>query len=83
MYDLYAKNKDDSGLMSIVKIFNYNSGIQYCLDKTAKVTFKKASLVKSKSIIQDINTEITELEHNKTYKYLGINELKGINHTIN
>ena len=26
--------------------------------------------------------EITELEHNKTYKYFGINEMNGINHAI-
>ena len=27
--------------------------------------------------------KITELKHNKTNKYLGINETNGINHTIN
>ena len=27
--------------------------------------------------------EITELEHNKTYKYLGINEPNSITHFIN
>ena len=39
--------------------------------------------MKSKSLPLDINTEITEWESNKTYKYLGINEVNGINHTIN
>ena len=30
---------------------------------------KKGSLVKFKNITEDINTEITGLEENKTYKY--------------
>ena len=38
------------------------------------VTFKKCLQVKSKKDINlVINTEITDLEHNKIYKYLGIN----------
>ena len=47
------------------------------------VTFKKGSLVKSNSITLDLNTEVTELEHNKTCKHIGINEANGINHTMN
>ena len=30
-----------------------------------------------------MNTEITELKHNKANKYLGITEANSINHTIN
>ena len=30
-----------------------------------------------------IYMEITELEHDKTNKYLGMNEANGINHTMN
>ena len=56
--------------------------MQFGLDKYAKVTFKKASLGKSKNIILDINTEITGLEHNKACKYFGINEAIGINDTV-
>ena len=32
-------------------------------------------------ITLDINTEITKLEHNKTYKYSGINKANSINQT--
>ena len=53
------------------------------LYKCAKATFKKCSLVKSKNITLDINTEIRELEINETYKYLGINETNYINYTTN
>ena len=50
--------------------------------KCAKVSFKKISLEKFKNVTLDINTEIAVLEHDKTYKYLGINEYIVINHTI-
>ena len=61
------------------KIFSDDIGIQFIMEKYVKVIFKKGVQVKSLKITQDINTEITELAHNKTYKYLGINEPKGIN----
>ena len=48
-----------------------------------KITFRKGSQVKFKNIIQDINMEITELEYNKTFWYLRINKVSGINHMIN
>ena len=46
-------------------------------------TFREGSLVKSKNIAVNINTEITVLEHNKTNRYLGVNEANGINYIIN
>ena len=52
------------------------------LEKSAKVTFKKGSLAKTKIFTPDINTEITKLEYNKTYEYFGIDEANGINHMI-
>ena len=57
--------------------------MQFGKDKHMKITFKKGMLVTSKNISLYIITEITELELNKTYKYLGINEANGINYTIN
>ena len=57
--------------------------MQFGLNECEKVTFVKCTLVKSKNIILNINMEITELKHNKTIKYLGINEGNGINHIIN
>ena len=47
--------------------------MQFDLGKWAKVIFKKNSQVTSKNITIEINTEITDLEHFKTNKYLGIN----------
>ena len=62
--------------------------IQFALEKSEKVTFKKVTFkkglpLKSKNMTLDINTEMTDSEHNTIYKYLRINEANGINHTIN
>ena len=53
--------------------------MQFSREKCGKVTFKKGSLVQTKNITLEINTEISEVEHNK---YLGINQANGINQTI-
>ena len=66
-----------------MKIFSDAVGIQFGLEKCAKVKYKKGSLRKCKSITLDINTEITDLECNKTNKYFGINEMVGVNQTTN
>ena len=76
---LYAKNDDDlKGLLSTVKRFSDDIEMQFGQGKYVKVTFKKDSQEKSKNITLDINTIITEGEHNKTYKYFGINEANDI-----
>ena len=77
------KNDEDLGLLSPDKRFSDDIGRQFCLEKSAKITFRKGSLVKSKNIPLDMSTKITESEHNKTCTYLGINEANGINHSMN
>ena len=80
---LYAKINDDlERQLNTVKRYCDDIGMLFGLDKCAKVTFKKDSKVKSKTIL-DINREITELEHNKTYEYFGINEANGVNNSVN
>ena len=81
---LCAKNNVDlKGLVSTVKRFGGDLGMQFGSEKCAKVTFKRGSLVDSRKIILDINTEINEFAQNKTSKYLENTEANGINHTIN
>ena len=58
-------------------IFRGDIEVQFDLDKCSKVTFRKCSLVKSKTWL-DINSGNKELENNKIYKYLEINEKKDI-----
>ena len=54
------------------------TGMKFGQNKCIKVT-----LAKFKNITFDIKTEIAELEINKTYKNLRINEVNRINHIIN
>ena len=50
--NLYAKNDDDlEGLLSNLKKISDDIGMQYDQNKYAKVTFKKSSLVKSKTLL--------------------------------
>ena len=50
-------------------------------DQCPKGTFKKGKLTETLSIKLDINTTIQELEQEESYKYLGINEGDGIQHS--
>jgi hypothetical protein len=52
--------------------------MEFGLDKCAKIVFKKGKLVHLQNLVVDINREIQEPEHGKTYKYLGIEESDGI-----
>ena len=79
---LFAKNdKDLEGLLTTVKKFSNDIGMEFGLDKCAKATFVKGKLIKFSCIILDIETIIKELEPEECYKYLGVNERDGINHT--
>ena len=54
--------------------------MQFGLEKCAKASFKRGKLVKTSNIIIDNKTVIKELEQEKSYKYLGVNEGDGIQH---
>ena len=71
---------DLKDLLSTIKRFNDNKGMQFGQEKCAKVTIKKGSLVRSKNIARNINTEIIDLEHDRTSRYLEIDEVNGIDH---
>lgn len=60
------------GLLNIVKCFSDDIGIDFGLDKCAKVTFKKGRIIETTSIDLDFVTKIRELEQDEAYKYLGI-----------
>ena len=59
--------------------------MQFALEKRVKVTSEPflGSLVMSKNIALGIYIKIIELEHNKSYRYLEINEVNGIDYMIN
>ena len=83
MDDLKLYAKDDSeheGLLRIVKGFSYDIGMEFGLSKCAKATFKKGKLETSDHVRLDEETMIKDLEQEKVYKYLGIDESSGIQH---
>ena len=78
---LYAKNdKELEGLLSTVKKFS-NIAMEFGSDKCAKATFIKGKLTRTTAAELDIDTTIRQLDQNKTYKYLGIDERNGIQHS--
>eukprot|EP00795_Rhopilema_esculentum_P006461 gene6461-11909_t len=79
---LYAKNDGDlEGLLHTVKMFSDGINMRFGLDKCAKATFKRRKLAETSSIKIDENTNIEELDQKGTYKYLGIDEGDGIQHS--
>ena len=83
MDDLKLYGKDDNeieGLLKIVKGFSDDIGMEFGLDKCAKVTFKRGKLMKKDNIVLDEGTVIKDLEQEGVYKYLGVNEGDGIQH---
>ena len=83
MDDLKLYAKDDSeleGHLRIVKGFSDDTGMEFGLSKCAKATFKRGKLEKSDHVRLDEETIIKDLEQEKVYKYLGVDESSGIQH---
>ena len=79
---LYAKDDNElEGLLRIVKGFSDDIGMESELSKCAKATFKRGKLESSDHVWLDEETMIKDLEQEKVYKYLGIDESSGIQHT--
>jgi len=57
-----------------VKNFTDDIHMEFGLEKYAKIAFKRGKLVHLQNLVIDINREIQELEHGKTYKYIRIEE---------
>ena len=79
---LYAKNDGElEGLLKTVKKFSDDIGMEFGLDKCAKATFKGGKMVKSEFVHLDMDTVIKSLDQEDVYKYLGVNEGNGIQHS--
>ena len=68
-------------LLDIIKIFSDDIKMEFGLDKYSKATFIKGKLTKTSNIVLNQDTAIKELDQEGTYKYLGINEGDGIQHS--
>ena len=78
---LYPKDYNNlEGLLRIVKGFSDNIGMEFGLSKGARATIKRGKLEKSDHVRLDEETMIKDLEQEKVYKYLGIDESSGIQH---
>ena len=79
---LYSKNDQEQvGELKIVKQFIDDIGMEFGLEKCAKASFKKGKLASTGNIILDEDTAIEELNQEGVYKYLGVDESDGIQHS--
>ena len=79
---LFAKNDQQlQGLLNIVKQFSDDIRKKFGLNKCAKATFFRGKLLKAKNITLDTTTVITDLEPEESYKYMGVTEGDGIQHS--
>ena len=79
---LYAQNDGElEGLLKTVKAFSDDIGMEFGLDKCAKATFKRGKLVTSENIELSDDTIIKQLDQEGSYKYLGVNEGDGVQHS--
>ena len=76
--ELYAKDDSElEGLLKMVKGFSDDTGMEFGLSKCAKTD----KLEKSDHVRLDEETMLKDLEQDKVYKYLGVDESSGIQHT--
>ena len=79
--DLKVYAKDDSefeGLLRIVKGFSDNIIMEFRSSKCTKATFKRVKLETSDHVCLDEETMIKDLEQEKVYKHLGVDESSAI-----
>ena len=84
MDDLKIYAKDDGeleGLLKTVKQFSDDIGMEFGLEKCAKASFTKGRLTSTEAIKIDQDTKIRDLDQEEVYKYLGVNEGDGIQHS--
>ena len=72
---LYSKNEQEQvGELKIVKQFSDDIGMEFGLAKCAKACLKKGKLTSAGNIVIDEDTEIQELNQERIYKYLSVDE---------
>ena len=79
---LYSKNDQEQvGQLKIVKQFSDDIGMTFGLEKCAKASFKRGKLVSTGNIEISDDIAIQELNQEEVYKYLGVDESDGIQHS--
>jgi hypothetical protein len=78
---LIAKSEEEiQKQMQTVKTFSDDTHMEVGLEKCVKITFQRGKITHSQNLVVGIDREIQELEQEKMYKYLGIEEGEGIQH---
>ena len=79
---LYSKNDQEQvGELKIVKQFRDDIGMKIGLEKCAKASFMKGKLASTGNIITDEYTATDELNQEGIFKYPGVDESDGIQHS--
>jgi len=79
---LFASNKEENiRKVDMVKRFSTDICMEFGLDKCAFLTLRKGRRINSENIIID-HTTIKQLDQEKTYKYLGIEESEKVEHRM-
>jgi len=77
---LIAKSEEElQKQIQTVKTFSDDIHIEFGLEKSAKVAFKRGKLVLWQNLVTDINREIQELEQENTYNTSGLRKVKAYN----
>ena len=67
--------------LSIANTFSDYINMEFGMDKCAKMTSIKGKLTKTSNIVLNQDTTVQGLDQEGAYKYLGINEGDGIQHS--
>ncbi|KAF2891214.1 hypothetical protein ILUMI_14959 [Ignelater luminosus] len=79
---IFGKNVQElKKKMKVIQTYSTDIGMEMGLEKCAKVTFKRGERVKSEDIEVGGSDLSKELGENEAYKYLGMNESRGIDET--
>ena len=84
MDDLKLCSKNDQeqvGQLKIVKQFSDDIGMTFGLEKCANASFKRVKMVSTGNIEISDDTAVQELNQEDVYKYLGVDESDGIQHS--
>ena len=70
-----------SWILKTLQMYRFNEKLIKFMEKCAKASFKKGKLALTRNIIIDEYTAIEELNQEGIYKYLGVDESDGIQHS--
>ena len=78
---LYAKTEEAlKDMLTATNLFSTDIGMSFGIEKCAKVTLKKGKQIQAGNVTLDQDLVVQDLEQERSYKYLGIEEAGTISH---